>query len=84
MNEQGAKEAGRVLVVEAADLVLPPSFKSNFCRLEDPVTFKRLAVDVFFCPGSPLLVTDFNQTINIFGDYLYYGSGVAGDCFVWN
>ena len=48
MNKQGVKEAGRELVIEAADLVLPPSFKSNFRRLENPAVFKRLAVDVFF------------------------------------
>jgi multimeric flavodoxin WrbA len=48
MNEQGAKEANRELVIDAAGLVLSPSFKSNFRRLEDPAVFKQLAVDTFF------------------------------------
>jgi len=48
MNERGWKEAGREQVVEAAELVLPPSYKGNFRRLEDPAAFKRLLVDNFF------------------------------------
>jgi len=43
MNEQGAKEAGRELVIEAVRLVLPPTYNANIHRVEDPDKLRRLS-----------------------------------------
>ena len=43
MNEQGAKEAGRELVIEAARLVLPPSDNGQILMAENPDRLKKLS-----------------------------------------
>jgi len=48
MNEQGSREAGRELVIEAAELVLPQLYRGNIRRLEDPAMFKKQVVDRWF------------------------------------
>ena len=45
MNEQGCREAGRELVIEALKMALPKIYGPVFHRLEDPDKFKRLSVD---------------------------------------
>jgi len=45
MNEQGAEEAGKDLVIEAAKLALPRQYDSLIHSVEDPAKFKRLRID---------------------------------------
>lgn len=48
MIERGTQKAGKELIIEAARLVLPPSYKGNFYMLEDPAKFKQFIVDAYF------------------------------------
>ncbi|GAI92782.1 unnamed protein product, partial [marine sediment metagenome] len=45
MREQGCKEAGRELIIEALKMVLPKLYTPIFHRMEDPVKFKKLSID---------------------------------------
>jgi multimeric flavodoxin WrbA len=45
MNEQGVKEAGRELVIEALKMAEGKGLSPTFDRLEDPAKFKRLLMD---------------------------------------
>jgi multimeric flavodoxin WrbA len=47
MKVQDLEEAGRELVLEAARLVLPPTYNSLIRRVEDPTEFKKFMIDIY-------------------------------------